>query len=142
MCEWLELEADGRDGQRTSDLNPDFAHPADAPQRLRVSISPKMAWWRKTAVLTCGSGQPSHPPTTGLMGITKTSTITARQLRLEPVKLQHAGSYWCRGPTIWARASRPTLTVYCKAHLRLLLWPWPLLGFPPRLCCCVFRSHP
>ena len=62
MCEWLELEADGRDGQRTSDLNPDFACPADAPRRLHVSISPKDGVVEgKTAVLTCESD--ANPPT-------------------------------------------------------------------------------
>ena len=119
LCEWLELEADSRDGQRTSDLNPDFACPADAPRRLRVSISPKDGVVEgKTAVLTCESD--ANPPTSHydwFDGNNQNLHHYGQMLRLEPVKLQHAGSYWCRGTNRLGQSQSPpsTLTVYCKA---------------------------
>lgn len=119
MCEWLELEADGRDGQRTSDLNPDFACPADAPRRLHVSISPKDGVVEgKTAVLTCESD--ANPPTSHYNwfdGNNQDLHHYGQMLRLEPVKPQHAGSYWCRGTNRLGQSQSPptTLTVYCKA---------------------------
>ena len=110
---------DGRDGQRTSDLNPDFACPADAPRRLRVSISPKDGVVEgKTAVLTCESD--ANPPISHydwFDGKNQDLHYYGQMLRLEPVKLQHAGSYWCRGTNRLGQSQSPptTLTVYCKA---------------------------
>ncbi|XP_040108842.1 B-cell receptor CD22 isoform X3 [Oryx dammah] len=90
-----------------------------APRRLRVSISPKDGVVEgKTAVLTCESD--ANPPTSHYNwfdGNNQDLHHYGQMLRLEPVKLQHAGSYWCRGTNHLGQSQSPptTLTVYYSA---------------------------
>lgn len=90
-----------------------------APRRLRVSISPKDGVVEgKTAVLTCESD--ANPPTSHYNwfdGNNQDLHHYGQTLRLEPVKLQHAGSYWCRGTNHLGQSQSPptTLTVYYSA---------------------------
>ncbi|XP_025125604.1 B-cell receptor CD22 isoform X5 [Bubalus bubalis] len=90
-----------------------------APRRLRVSISPKDGVVEgKTAVLTCESD--ANPPTSHydwFDGNNQNLHHYGQMLRLEPVKLQHAGSYWCRGTNRLGQSQSPpsTLTVYYSA---------------------------
>lgn len=133
LCEWLELEADSRDGQRTRDLNPDFACPADAPRRLRVSISPKDGVVEgKMAILTCESdANPAPSHYNWFDGNNQDLQHYGQTLRLEPVKLQHSGSYWCRGANRLGQSQSPptTLTVYCKGPFFFFLGPGHSWGF-------------
>ncbi|KAM7233547.1 hypothetical protein CapIbe_015683 [Capra ibex] len=90
-----------------------------APRRLHVSISPKDGVVEgKTAVLTCESD--ANPPTSHYNwfdGNNQDLHHYGQMLRLEPVKLQHAGSYWCRGTNHLGQSQSPptTLTVYYSA---------------------------
>uniref|UniRef100_A0A4W2CH85 B-cell receptor CD22 n=1 Tax=Bos indicus x Bos taurus TaxID=30522 RepID=A0A4W2CH85_BOBOX len=90
-----------------------------APRRLRVSISPKDGVVEgKTAVLTCESD--ANPPISHydwFDGKNQDLHYYGQMLRLEPVKLQHAGSYWCRGTNRLGQSQSPptTLTVYYSA---------------------------
>lgn len=110
-----------------------------------MSISPKDGVVEgKMAVLTCESdANPAPSHYNWFDGNNQDLHHYGQTLRLEPVKLQHSGSYWCRGANRLGQSQSPptTLTVYCKGPC-LLLGPWPLLGLPPWLCCCVFRPHP
>ncbi|XP_055266744.1 B-cell receptor CD22 isoform X4 [Moschus berezovskii] len=90
-----------------------------APRRLRVSISPKDGVVEgKTAVLTCESdANPSPSYYDWFDGNNQDLHHYGQTLRLEPVKLQHAGSYWCRGTNRLGQSQSPptTLTVYYSA---------------------------
>uniref|UniRef100_A0A4W2HCU8 B-cell receptor CD22 n=1 Tax=Bos indicus x Bos taurus TaxID=30522 RepID=A0A4W2HCU8_BOBOX len=80
-----------------------------APRRLRVSISPKDGVVEgKTAVLTCESD--ANPPISHydwFDGKNQDLHYYGQMLRLEPVKLQHAGSYWCRGTNRLGQSQSP-----------------------------------
>lgn len=110
-----------------------------APRRLRVSISPKDGVVEgKTAVLTCESD--ANPPISHydwFDGKNQDLHYYGQMLRLEPVKLQHAGSYWCRGTNRLGQSQSPptTLTVYLlppSAGVRPWEWDsaWPSSFWP------------
>ncbi|XP_070307849.1 B-cell receptor CD22 isoform X5 [Odocoileus virginianus] len=90
-----------------------------APRRLRVSISPKDGVVEgKMAVLTCESdANPAPSHYNWFDGNNQDLHHYGQTLRLEPVKLQHSGSYWCRGANRLGQSQSPptTLTVYYSA---------------------------
>ncbi|XP_065781867.1 B-cell receptor CD22 isoform X4 [Muntiacus reevesi] len=90
-----------------------------APRRLRVSISPKDGVVEgKMAVLTCeGDANPAPSHYNWFDGNNQDLHHYGQTLRLEPVKLQHSGSYWCRGANRLGQSQSPptTLTVYYSA---------------------------
>ncbi|XP_054567195.1 B-cell receptor CD22 isoform X2 [Eptesicus fuscus] len=87
-----------------------------APRRLRVSISPKDSVMEgKEAVLTCESD--ANPPTSHYTWFDWNNQDlhhNHRTLRLDPVKVQHSGAYWCQGSNRLGvdRSPPSTLTVY------------------------------
>ncbi|CAK6436938.1 unnamed protein product [Pipistrellus nathusii] len=87
-----------------------------APRRLWVSISPKDSVMEgKKAVLTCESD--ANPPIyqyTWFDWNNQNLHHNHRMLRLDPVKVQHSGAYWCQGFNKLGvdRSPPSTLTVY------------------------------
>uniref|UniRef100_F6W458 B-cell receptor CD22 n=1 Tax=Macaca mulatta TaxID=9544 RepID=F6W458_MACMU len=99
----------------------DFAPPpparhADAPRRLRVSMSQgNQVMEGKTATLICESD--ANPPVYSYAWFdwnNQSLPYSGRMLRLEPVKVQHSGAYWCQGTNRVGKGHSPliTLTVY------------------------------
>ncbi|XP_070254153.1 B-cell receptor CD22 isoform X3 [Myotis yumanensis] len=87
-----------------------------APRRLRVSISPKDSVMEgKKAVLTCESD--ANPPVSRYTWFdwnNQNLHHDHQTLRLDPVKVQHSGAYWCQGNNRLGvdRSPPSTLTVY------------------------------
>ncbi|XP_005862515.1 PREDICTED: B-cell receptor CD22 isoform X2 [Myotis brandtii] len=87
-----------------------------APRRLRVSISPKDSVMEgKKAVLTCESD--ANPPISRYTWFdwnNQNLHHDHQTLRLDPVKVQHSGAYWCQGDNRLGvdRSPPSTLTVY------------------------------
>ncbi|XP_023052737.1 B-cell receptor CD22 isoform X3 [Piliocolobus tephrosceles] len=87
-----------------------------APRRLRVSMSQgNQVMEGKTAILTCESD--ANPPISSYTWFdwnNRSLPSSGRMLRLEPVKVQHSGAYWCQGTNRVGRDHSPlfTLTVY------------------------------
>nr|XP_004659856.2 B-cell receptor CD22 [Jaculus jaculus] len=87
-----------------------------APRRLHVSIHPENSVMEgKKAVLTCESE--ANPPISQYAwfdGNNRDLTFAGQTLHLEPVKVQHSGSYRCQGANqLGVGESQPTtLTVY------------------------------
>ncbi|XP_045652639.1 B-cell receptor CD22 [Ursus americanus] len=87
-----------------------------APRKLRVVISPKdQVMEGKKAVLTCESD--ANPPIfqyTWFDWNNQNLHHYDQMLRLDPVKIQHSGAYWCEAANQLGRAQSPpsTLTVY------------------------------
>lgn len=92
-----------------------------------MSISPKDGVVEgKKAVLTCESD--ANPPTSHYAWFDWNNQDLRhydQTLRLDPVTLQHSGTYWCQGTNRLGRgqSSPTTLTVYCKG-------PSPALATP------------
>ncbi|MBZ3885318.1 B-cell receptor CD22 [Sciurus carolinensis] len=87
-----------------------------APRRLWVSITPgdRVMEGRKAA-LTCESD--ANPPVSQYTWFdwnNQDLQYTGQTLRLEPVKVEHSGSYWCKGVNRLGEGKSPpsTLTVY------------------------------
>ncbi|XP_004417154.1 PREDICTED: B-cell receptor CD22 isoform X3 [Odobenus rosmarus divergens] len=113
-----------------------------APRMLRVAISPKdQVMEGKKAVLTCESD--ANPPIfqyTWFDWKNQNLHHYDQMLRLDPVKIQHSGAYWCEATNQLGRVQSPpsTLTVYyspetigrrvavgvgfCLATLLLVFW--------------------
>ncbi|XP_032246078.1 B-cell receptor CD22 isoform X2 [Phoca vitulina] len=87
-----------------------------APRMLRVAISPKdQVVEGKKAVLTCESD--ANPPIfqyTWFDWNNQNLHHYDQMLRLDPVKIQHSGAYWCEATNQLGRVQSPpsTLTVY------------------------------
>uniref|UniRef100_A0A2K6K1K7 B-cell receptor CD22 n=1 Tax=Rhinopithecus bieti TaxID=61621 RepID=A0A2K6K1K7_RHIBE len=87
-----------------------------APRRLRVSMSQgNQVMEGKTAILTCESD--ANPPISSYTWFdwnNQSLPSSGRMLRLEPVKVQHSGAYWCQGTNRVGKGHSPlfTLTVY------------------------------
>ncbi|XP_027979355.1 B-cell receptor CD22 isoform X10 [Eumetopias jubatus] len=87
-----------------------------APRMLRVAISPKdQVMEGKKAVLTCESD--ANPPIfqyTWFDWNNQNLHHYDQMLRLDPVKIQHSGAYWCEATNQLGRVQSPpsTLTVY------------------------------
>uniref|UniRef100_A0A2K6P1I7 B-cell receptor CD22 n=1 Tax=Rhinopithecus roxellana TaxID=61622 RepID=A0A2K6P1I7_RHIRO len=87
-----------------------------APRRLRVSMSQgNQVMEGKTATLTCESD--ANPPISSYTWFdwnNQSLPSSGRMLRLEPVKVQHSGAYWCQGTNRVGKGHSPlfTLTVY------------------------------
>ncbi|XP_011803343.1 PREDICTED: B-cell receptor CD22 isoform X6 [Colobus angolensis palliatus] len=87
-----------------------------APRRLRVSMSQgNQVMEGKTAILTCESD--ANPPVSSYTWFdwnNQSLPSSGRMLRLEPVKVQHSGAYWCQGTNRVGKGHSPlfTLTVY------------------------------
>lgn len=84
-----------------------------------MSISPKDSVTEgKKAILTCESD--ANPPISHYSWFdwnNQNLHHDHRMLRLDPVKVQHSGAYWCQGSNELGvdRSPPSTLTVYCKA---------------------------
>lgn len=92
----------------------------------------------KKAVLTCESD--ANPPIfqyTWFDWNNQNLHHYDQMLRLDPVKIQHSGAYWCEAANQLGRAQSPpsTLTVYCKAPP--FFFSEPPFSFPPSLPCPV-----
>uniref|UniRef100_A0A2I3M6T3 B-cell receptor CD22 n=1 Tax=Papio anubis TaxID=9555 RepID=A0A2I3M6T3_PAPAN len=87
-----------------------------APRRLRVSMSQgNQVMEGKTATLICESD--ANPPVYSYAWFdwnNQSLPYSGRMLRLEPVKVQHSGAYWCQGTNRVGKGHSPliTLTVY------------------------------
>ncbi|XP_040591448.1 B-cell receptor CD22 isoform X1 [Mesocricetus auratus] len=87
-----------------------------APRRLRVSISPGDSVMEgKKATLSCESD--ANPPVTQYAWLDSSGQdlhFSGPRLRLEPLKVQHTGSYRCRGINMLGTGESPpsTLTVF------------------------------
>nr|CAA36988.1 CD22 antigen [Homo sapiens]prf//1608208A B cell antigen DC22 [Homo sapiens] len=87
-----------------------------APRRLRVSMSPgDQVMEGKSATLTCESD--ANPPVSHYTWFdwnNQSLPYHSQKLRLEPVKVQHSGAYWCQGTNSVGKGRSPlsTLTVY------------------------------
>ncbi|XP_036985417.2 B-cell receptor CD22 isoform X2 [Artibeus jamaicensis] len=87
-----------------------------APRRLQVSISPKDSVMEgKKAVLTCESD--ANPPISQYTWFdwnNQNLHHDDQMLRLDPVKVQHSGTYWCQGANRLGMDQSPPriLTVY------------------------------
>ncbi|PNI95675.1 CD22 isoform 16 [Pan troglodytes] len=87
-----------------------------APRRLRVSMSPgDQVMEGKSATLTCESD--ANPPVSHYTWFdwnNQSLPYHSQKLRLEPVKVQHSGAYWCQGTNSVGKGHSPlsTLTVY------------------------------
>nr|XP_054958978.1 B-cell receptor CD22 isoform X5 [Pan paniscus] len=86
------------------------------PRRLRVSMSPgDQVMEGKSATLTCESD--ANPPVSHYTWFdwnNQSLPYHSQKLRLEPVKVQHSGAYWCQGTNSVGKGHSPlsTLTVY------------------------------
>ncbi|XP_054444833.1 B-cell receptor CD22 [Pteronotus mesoamericanus] len=91
-------------------------HVLYAPRRLRVSISPKDSVMEgKKAVLTCeGDADPPISRYTWFDWNNQNLHHDDQTLRLDPVKVQHSGAYWCQGANRLGRDQSPPriLTIY------------------------------
>lgn len=90
----------------------------------------------KKAVLTCESD--ANPPIfqyTWFDWNNQNLHHYDQMLRLDPVKIQHSGAYWCEAANQLGRAQSPpsTLTVYCKASPLFFSEP-PSPSLPPLSC--------
>ncbi|XP_036985419.2 B-cell receptor CD22 isoform X4 [Artibeus jamaicensis] len=100
-----------------------------APRRLQVSISPKDSVMEgKKAVLTCESD--ANPPISQYTWFdwnNQNLHHDDQMLRLDPVKVQHSGTYWCQGANRLGMDQSPPriLTVYYTLETYL---------FPPEGC--------
>uniref|UniRef100_A0A2K5ZM43 B-cell receptor CD22 n=1 Tax=Mandrillus leucophaeus TaxID=9568 RepID=A0A2K5ZM43_MANLE len=89
-----------------------------APRRLRVSMSQgNQVMEGKTATLICESD--ANPPVYSYAWFdwnNQSLPYSGRMLRLEPVKVQHSGAYWCQGTNRVGKGHSPliTLTVYVR----------------------------
>ncbi|XP_049974914.1 B-cell receptor CD22 [Alexandromys fortis] len=87
-----------------------------APRRLRVSISPGDSIMEgKQATLSCESD--ADPPVSQYVWFDPSNRdlhVSGQKLRLEPLKVQHTGSYRCQGSNMLGKDVSPpsTLTVY------------------------------
>ncbi|PNJ11085.1 CD22 isoform 29 [Pongo abelii] len=87
-----------------------------APRRLRVFMSPgDQVMEGKSATLTCESD--ANPPVSHYTWFdwnNRSLPYHSQKLRLEPVKVQHSGAYWCQGTNSVGKGHSPlsTLTVY------------------------------
>uniref|UniRef100_A0A2I3H2D2 B-cell receptor CD22 n=1 Tax=Nomascus leucogenys TaxID=61853 RepID=A0A2I3H2D2_NOMLE len=87
-----------------------------APRRLRVSMSPgDQVMEGKSATLTCESD--ANPPVSHYTWFdwnNRSFPYHSQKLRLEPVKVQHSGAYWCQGTNSVGKGHSPlsTLTIY------------------------------
>nr|XP_004060560.1 B-cell receptor CD22 isoform X8 [Gorilla gorilla gorilla] len=87
-----------------------------APRRLRVSMSPgDQVMEGKSATLTCESD--ANPPVSHYTWFdwnNQSLPYHSQKLRLEPVKVQHSGAYWCQGTNSVGKGRSPlsTLNVY------------------------------
>lgn len=72
----------------------------------------------RKAVLTCESD--ANPPVSQYTWFdwnNQALQYAGQTLRLDPVKVEHSGSYWCKGVNRLGEGESPrtTLTIYCKA---------------------------
>ena len=85
----------------------------------------------KSATLTCESD--ANPPVSHYTWFdwnNQSLPYHSQKLRLEPVKVQHSGAYWCQGTNSVGKGHSPlsTLTVYCKASsCSCSSWWWSVL---------------
>ncbi|KAL6035287.1 hypothetical protein STEG23_024870, partial [Scotinomys teguina] len=90
-----------------------------APRRLRVSISPGDSIMEgKKATLSCESD--ANPPVSQYVWLDSSNQdlhFFGQKLRLEPLRVQHTGSYRCRGINQLGMSESPpsTLTVYSSS---------------------------
>lgn len=102
-----------------------------------MSISPKDSVMEgKNAVLTCESD--ANPPISHYTWFdwnNQNLHHDHQTLRLDPVKVQHSGAYWCQGGNRLGvdRSPPSTLTVYCKAPSLFFSGLGNSCGFAPRL---------
>ncbi|KAK7800015.1 hypothetical protein U0070_022003, partial [Myodes glareolus] len=93
-----------------------YLHVLYAPRRLRVSISPGDSIMEgKQATLSCESD--ADPPVSQYVWFDSSNRdlhFSGQKLRLEPLKVQHTGSYRCQGSNRLGKDVSPpsTLTVY------------------------------
>ncbi|XP_075841234.1 B-cell receptor CD22 isoform X2 [Microtus pennsylvanicus] len=93
-----------------------YLHVLYAPRRLRVSISPGDSIMEgKQATLSCESD--ANPPVSQYVWFDPSNRdlhVSGQKLRLEPLKVQHTGSYRCQGSNMLGKDVSPpsTLTVY------------------------------
>ncbi|XP_038195915.1 B-cell receptor CD22 [Arvicola amphibius] len=93
-----------------------YLHVRYAPRRLRVSISPGDSIMEgKQATLSCESD--ADPPVSHYVWFDPSNRdlhFSGQKLRLEPLKVQHTGSYRCQGSNSLGKDVSPpsTLTVY------------------------------
>lgn len=110
-----------------------------------MSISPKDSVMEgKKAVLTCESD--ANPPIyqyTWFDWNNQNLHHNHRMLRLDPVKVQHSGAYWCQGFNKLGvdRSPPSTLTVYCKALPSSSLALATPVVFALRLCIPDYLPH-
>ncbi|XP_029781750.1 B-cell receptor CD22 isoform X6 [Suricata suricatta] len=116
LCEWLELETDRRKGRGPPTWILISLLLIDAPRRLRVSISPKdKVIEGKKVVLTCeGDANPPIYRYTWFDQNNQNLQHYDQMLRLDPVKVQQTGAYWCQAINQLGTGRSPpsTLTVY------------------------------
>lgn len=115
-----------------------------------MSISPEDSVMEgKKAVLTCESD--ANPPISQYTWFdwnNQNLHHDDQTLRLDPVKVQHSGAYWCQGANRLGMDQSPPriLTVYCKAPSLFFSVFDHSCGFSPRLCTPVtypfFPLHP
>lgn len=103
-----------------------------------MSMSPKDSVTEgKNAVLTCESD--ANPPISQYAWFDWNNQNLHhydRMLRLDPVKVEHSGAYWCQGTNRLGVGQSPpsTLTVYCKALFLCFFGLGHSCVFRPRLC--------
>ncbi|CAO2625872.1 B-cell receptor CD22 [Lemmus lemmus] len=93
-----------------------YLHVLYAPRRMRVSISPGDSIMEgKQATLSCESD--ADPPVSQYVWFDSNNRnlhFSGQKLRLEPLKVQHTGTYRCQGSNMLGKDVSPpsTLTVY------------------------------
>lgn len=112
-----------------------------------MSISPGDSVMEgKQATLSCESD--ADPPVSEYIWFDSSNRdlhFSGQKLRLEPLKVQHTGSYRCQGSNRLGKDVSPpsTLTVYCKfpSSLSSLLCPGGYRPLPPPLLCPAQPRH-
>lgn len=102
----------------------------------------------KKATLSCESD--ANPPISQYTWFDSSGQdlhSSGQKLRLEPLEVQHTGSYRCKGTNGIGTGESPpsTLTVYCKFPLLSSLGPCPVLGAAVPslfLLLCLAQTYP